>query len=101
MCSSDLAGIHTDGLIKSEEIYTAFDTQRILNRPVGVVITDKCGAAGIKHWLDNHYGLNVSKDDVRLTEILERVTDEYDTGRTTAISDNEMRHWYKEVFDRS
>lgn len=94
------AGIHTDGLIKSEEIYTAFDTQRILNRPVGVVITDKCGAAGIKHWLDTHYGLNVSKDDVRLTEILERVTDEYDTGRTTAISDDEMRNWYREVFDR-
>ena len=92
------AGIHTDGLIKSEEIYTAFDTQKILKRPIGVVITDKCGAAGIKHWLDTHYGLNVAKDDPRLTVIRERVAAEYEAGRTTAISDEEMRNWYTEVF---
>ena len=92
------AGIHTDGLIKSEEIYTAFDTQKILKRPIGVVITDKCGAAGIKHWLDTHYGLDVSKDDPRLTVILERVSAEYEAGRTTAISDEEMRTWHDETF---
>jgi len=93
------AGIHTDGLIKSEEIYTAFDTQKILKRPIGVVITDKCGAAGIKHWLDTHYNTNVAKDDPRLTAILERVSREYEGGRTTAISDEEMRTWYAENFN--
>ena len=93
------AGIHTDGLIKSEEIYTAFDTQKILKRPVGVVITDKCGAAGIKHWLDAHYGLNVTKDDPRLTAIRDLVAAEYEGGRTTAISDEEMRLWYAEAFE--
>ena len=92
------AGIHTDGLLKSEEIYTAFDTQKILRRPVGVVITDKCGAAGIKHWLDTHYDLNVPKDDPRLVTIYDRVAAEYEAGRTTAISDEEMHAWYAEAF---
>ncbi|MCD6364661.1 MAG: 2-isopropylmalate synthase [Planctomycetes bacterium] len=93
------AGIHTDGLIKSEEIYTAFDTQKILNRPVGVIITDKCGAAGIKHWIDAHYGLNVAKDDARLMAVRNRVAAQYESGRTTAISDEEMHAWYAEAFN--
>ena len=92
------AGIHTDGLIKSEEIYSAFDTQKLLKRPIGVVITDKCGAAGIKHWLDLHYGLNITKGDSRLLAIRDKVNAEYEAGRTTAISDQEMHAWHDEVF---
>jgi len=34
------AGIHADGLLKNEEIYNCFDTQKLLNRPVSVAITD-------------------------------------------------------------
>ncbi|GAI21278.1 unnamed protein product, partial [marine sediment metagenome] len=34
------AGIHADGLLKNEEIYNCFDTQKLLNRPVRVAITD-------------------------------------------------------------
>ncbi len=93
------AGIHADGLLKHEEIYSAFDTQKILNRPPSVAITDKSGAAGIKYWIDNHYGEDVAKDDARLLMIRERVDTEYETGRTTAISDEEMHAWYKEVFE--
>ena len=40
------AGIHIDGVIKNEEIYNIFDTEKILNRPLTVVITDKSGLAG-------------------------------------------------------
>jgi citrate (Re)-synthase len=92
------AGIHTDGLIKSQEIYTAFDTERILNRSVGVVITDKAGAAGIKHWIDGRYGINIAKDDERLVRIRDLVAAEYEAGRTTAISDEEMARWCEESF---
>ena len=92
------AGIHADGLLKDEEIYSAFDTLKILGRPPGVVITDKSGAAGIKHWIDAHYKTNVAKDDSRLLSIRDRVDAEYDVGRTTAISDEEMHAWYKESF---
>ena len=94
------AGIHVDGLTKSEEIYSAFDTQRILNRPAGVAITDKSGAAGIKHWIDRQYGLNLPKDDARLLAIRDRVDAEYEAGRTTAISDEEMHQWYREAFGK-
>ncbi len=92
------AGIHADGLLKSEEIYSTFDTTKILNRPVGVAITDKSGAAGIKHWIESKYGGDIAKDDPRLLEIRDRVDDEYESGRTTTISDEEMHDWYKEVF---
>ena len=92
------AGIHADGLLKSAEIYGCFDTQKILGRPAGVIITDKSGAAGIKHWLDVHHSIDVPKDDSRLLAIRDRVDAEYEGGRTTAISDEEMHAWYAEVF---
>ena len=92
------AGIHSDGLMKNQEIYSAFDTMKFLNRPAEVAITDKSGAAGIKHWIDLHYGLAVAKDDARLMSIHQKVETEYETGRTTAISDDEMHAWYHEAF---
>ena len=93
------AGIHADGLLKHEEIYSAFDTRKILNRPSRVAITDKSGAAGIKHWIESHHGVDVPKDDARLLMIRERVDIEYEAGRTTAVSDDEMHAWYKEAFE--
>ncbi len=93
------AGIHADGLLKNEEIYCAFDTRKILKRPVGVAITNKAGAAGIKHWIDTHYHLNVAKDDARLLAIRDKVETEYENGRITAISDEEMHVWYAEAFE--
>ena len=92
------AGIHSDGLLKCEEIYSCFDTQKLLNRPVAVAITDKSGAAGIKHWITINYDLNVPKDDPRLLAIRDRVDTEYEGERTTAISDSEMHDWYAEAF---
>jgi isopropylmalate/homocitrate/citramalate synthase len=92
------AGIHADGLIKSQEIYTAFDAEKILNRGVGVAITDKSGAAGIKHWIDGNYGTNLRKDDARLLAIRAKVDAEYQAGRCTSISDEEMHAWCAEAF---
>lgn len=93
------AGIHADGLLKNEEIYSAFDTMKILNRPIGVAITDKSGAAGIKHWLETNYNIDVAKDDPRLLTIRDKVEEEYEDGRTTTISDDEMHAWYREIFN--
>ena len=92
------AGIHADGLLKSEEIYSAFDTHKLLGRHVTVAITDKSGAAGIKHWLEANFQVDVPKNDPRLLAIRDRVDEEYEHGRTTAISDDEMQLWYKEAF---
>ena len=37
------AGVHADGLMKDEEIYTIFDTKKILNKPATVQISKTSG----------------------------------------------------------
>ena len=92
------AGIHVDGVLKCEEIYNVFDTDRILNRPLGVAITDKSGAAGVKHWIERNHAVVIPKDDPRLVAIRDRVDAEYQHGRATAVSDQELDVWYAEEF---
>jgi isopropylmalate/homocitrate/citramalate synthase len=86
------AGIHADGLMKSEEIYNPFDTMRLLNRPIQIGLTDKSGAAGILAWIQDRYDFAEppSKDDLRIRRIAEWVAREYEDGRITGISDEEM-----------
>jgi len=90
------AGVHIDGILKNQEIYTPFDTSRILNRPIAINITDKSGLAGISHWINSHFAL-VGKDRLEKThpsigKINKWIVKQYDEGRVTAISDNEMEH---------
>ena len=93
------AGIHADGLLKNEEIYNVFDTERLLNRPSRVMITDKSGVAGIKHWIEHRYEVEpLKKSDQRLTSIYELIKAEYEQGRTTGISDEEMARWVGQKF---
>ncbi|MCP4256334.1 MAG: 2-isopropylmalate synthase [Planctomycetes bacterium] len=92
------AGIHADGLLKNEEIYNCFDTKKLLNRPVGVAITDKTGAAGIKHWVEAKYDIQIPKHDPRITYIKDRIDAEYAADRVSMISDEEMFAWTKEAF---
>lgn len=92
------AGIHADGLLKNEEIYNCFDTQRLLNRPIGVAITDKAGAAGIKHWIESRYQIEIAKHDPRVQKVKDHVDDEYAQDRVSAISDEEMFAWVKKSF---
>jgi isopropylmalate/homocitrate/citramalate synthase len=92
------AGIHADGLLKDEEIYNCFDTQKLLNRPVGVAITDKSGAAGIKHWIESRYEIEIPKHNPHITEIKNRIDAEYSANRVSAISDEEMAEWMRQTF---
>ena len=46
------AGIHADGLLKDQEIYNIFDTEKILNRPATVTISKTSGLAGIAYWIN-------------------------------------------------
>jgi len=90
------AGVHIDGVLKNEEIYTSFDTKRILNRPVAVNITDKSGLAGIAHWINSHFAL-VGKDRIEkahpgIARVNKWIIKQYDEGRITFISDEEMEH---------
>ena len=46
------AGIHADGILKNEEIYNIFNTEKILNRPVKIAISNTSGTSGSS--LDKH-----------------------------------------------
>lgn len=87
------AGIHADGLLKNEEIYNMFNTDKLLNRPISVSVTDKSGAAGIAMWIHNQVGRgdsSLTKDHPGVQKIYEWVKKQYEGGRTTAMSDKEM-----------
>jgi isopropylmalate/homocitrate/citramalate synthase len=92
------AGIHADGLLKNEEIYNCFNTKVLLNRPIGVAITDKTGAAGIKHWVEARYKIEIPKHDRRITKIKDKIDAEYAADRVSTISDEEMIEWAVEAF---
>ncbi len=88
------AGVHADGLIKNEEIYNIFNTQKILSRPISIIIGDKSGVAGIAHWINNRLGLageaQVDKRHPGIAHIYKWVMEKYEAGRVTAISNEEM-----------
>ncbi|MDA8344488.1 MAG: 2-isopropylmalate synthase [Thermaerobacter sp.] len=87
------AGIHLDGLRKDEEIYSIFDTGRLLGRPPGVLVTDKAGIAGVALWLERKLGLaagSVAKDHPAVECLHGWVEAQYRDGRVTAISDAEL-----------
>jgi len=90
------AGVHIDGLAKNEEVYSAFDTKRILDRPITINITDKSGLAGIAHWINSHFSLighdAIAKTHPGVAKINKRISKLYEDGRVTAISDEEMEH---------
>jgi isopropylmalate/homocitrate/citramalate synthase len=100
------AGIHADGLLKNEEIYNAFDTAKILNRPISITLTDKSGKAGIIHWINTQLNLTgdraVDKNHPGVNKIYKRIMEQYEAGRCTSISNEEMekmtRRYLSEFF---
>ena len=88
------AGIHADGMLKDQEIYNIFDTQKILGRAPRVVVDAFSGLAGIAYWIDTFYELpteaKVDKRDELVARMKELVDKQYAEGRTTSISDMEL-----------
>ena len=88
------AGIHADGLLKDQEIYNIFDTEKILGRPAVVSVDSHSGLAGIAFWINGYFHLNgderVDKHAPLVSKIKEAVDAEYAGGRTTAMGDDEL-----------
>ena len=88
------AGVHADGMMKDQEIYNIFDTEKILNRPASVSVSDTSGLAGIAFWINSHYSLTgndiISKKDSLCQAVKEAVDELYADGRTTVMSDGEL-----------
>ena len=88
------AGIHADGLLKDEEIYNIFNTEKILNRPASVAISKNSGLAGIAYWVNQNYGLRgpreLDKQSPLVLKLKEWVDTQYEDGRTAALSNEEL-----------
>lgn len=88
------AGIHADGLLKDPEIYTIFDTEKILNRPATVAVGKSSGLAGIAYWINQHYQLpedgKIAKNDPLVCRLKAWVDAEYEAGRQTVLSTKEL-----------
>ena len=88
------AGIHADGLMKDEEIYTIFDTKKILGRPASVQISKTSGLAGIAYWMNQTYNLTgddmLDKHDPIISDLKAWVDSQYEDGRQTCLTDNEL-----------
>lgn len=88
------AGIHADGLLKNEEIYNIFDTEKLLNRPVLVAVSNTSGLAGIAHWINTYFQRKgdraLDKNHILVEKIKEWVDAEYEKGRVTMITDEEL-----------
>ena len=95
------AGIHADGLLKNEEIYNIFDTEKFLNRPFVCAISNTSGLAGIAHWINTKYHLTgadqMDKNSDFVHFIKAWVDEQYANGRVTVMTDDEMHDKICEV----
>lgn len=95
------AGIHADGLLKDQEIYNIFDTDKFLKRPASVMIGKTSGHAGIAYWINGNYHLSgeraVDKKDPIVVSLKEWVDREYEGGRVTSLSKKELEEKIKEL----
>ena len=88
------AGIHADGLLKDEEIYNIFNTEKLLNRPAKVAVSKTSGLAGIAYWVNHNYCLRgermLDKHSPLVEQLKEWVDREYESGRTAVMSTEEL-----------
>ena len=88
------AGIHADGILKNEEIYNIFNTERLLKRPVAVAVSNTSGASGVAHWLQQQHpelsAAQRSKTSPLTLELKAWVDRQYQQGRVTSISNEEL-----------
>lgn len=95
------AGIHADGLMKDTEIYNIFDTEKILKRPAGVMISKTSGLAGIAYWINQNYGLTgedaLDKHSDLVVELKDWVDKQFEDGRVAALSNEEVETKIEEL----
>lgn len=97
------AGIHADGMLKDEEIYNIFDTERILGRPAAVTVGKTSGASSVAYWLNGRYrptcGGVFKKNDEIVRQMRAKIDKEYEDGRETALTSEELERIAEEIGD--
>ena len=90
--------------MKNEEIYNIFDTEKFLNRPVQVAISNTSGLAGIAHWINTHYRLKgdaqIDKNSELASLVKGWVDAQYEDGRVTVLTDEELMRVVEESCSR-
>ena len=65
-----------------------------MNRPPLVAVSNTSGLAGIAHWINTYYRLDkerqVDKGSELVKQIKAWVDEQYEEGRVTVITDNEL-----------
>lgn len=94
------AGIHAGGLFADERVYSVFDTRKFLRMPPKVAITDKSGSDGVALWVNEFLGLKGQErlKRTKLVKIMRWVAEQYENGRITSISDEEMEELVRQHF---
>ena len=95
------AGIHADGLLKDQEIYNIFNTQKILKRAPIVTIDAHSGLAGIAYWVNSYFNVSkshmIDKKDQTIAKMKEIIDKEFEMGRIACISDLEMKKMLNDI----
>ena len=95
------AGIHADGLLKDQEIYNIFDTEKILNRPARVIVDSFSGLAGIAFWINSYFRLKEDEKIDKKSQLVQKIKDKVDAvyaqGRTTSMGDKELCKFIKDI----
>ena len=95
------AGIHADGLLKDAEVYTIFDTRKILGRSPSVMIGKASGLAGIAYWINENYQLTANEALDKKSDLVVALKDwidrEYEDGRQTTLSTAELETKIEEL----
>ena len=88
------AGIHADGLLKDEQIYNIFNTEKLLNRRPAVMLGQNSGLAGIAYWINENYHLTgedaVDKHSPLVAAVKEWIDGLYQGERVTSLSTSEL-----------
>ncbi len=88
------AGVHADGLLKDQEIYNIFNTEKLLRRPPLVSVDVNSRLAGIAYWINGYYHVPKTEAIDKKHPVIQRMKEEIDRefaqGRTTFMSDDEL-----------
>jgi isopropylmalate/homocitrate/citramalate synthase len=80
--------------MKDTEIYNIFNTEKILNRPSEVAISNTSGLAGVAYWINKHFYLDgdkkLTKHDDMVIRVKAEIDKSYADGRTTLMGDDEL-----------
>ena len=91
------AGIHADALRKDRRTYTFCDTEKVLGRSLGVLLTKESGLGGLAFMLQQETGRGREKDDPVLRAAWARMETEFASGRTVAYAWDEVSRTFPEL----